>query len=196
MNRSVILFCSVLSVKFLLPRSKYFLFPCFIVMMSKTFQEPEEKKDKKKEKGHGKPRQGDRKLFIPLFREPSSVEKILGDAEREHGILFRPSSTSPPLEQPKTPSFVPTPHSAPPRASPRRPASPIEHSPRPASPRVASPRAPSPLVANHQKEISYRPEPTPRNHHALATKIQAAFRGYMVLKSYALLMQPGQNFHH
>lgn len=35
-------------------------------------------------------------------------------------------------------------------------------------------------LVHHHKEISYRPEPTLRNHHASATKIQAAYRGYTV----------------
>ncbi|PKI69809.1 protein IQ-DOMAIN 14 [Punica granatum] len=170
----------------------------------KPVNESEEKKDRKKNKGNAKLRQGERKSFIPLFREPSSIEKILGDAEREHNIIFRPPlvSTSPPVEQPKTPSFVPPPPPALPRepsprpASPRaassrepsqRVASPRAPSPRAASPRAASPKAPSPRVVNHQREFSYRPEPTLRNHHASATKIQAAYRGYMARRSFRAL---------
>ncbi|KAK4745105.1 hypothetical protein SAY87_011417 [Trapa incisa] len=132
----------------------------------KPTNEPEQQKVKKKNKGHGKLRQGERKPFIPLFREPSSIEKILGDAEREHGILFRP-----PFEPPRTPPFVRTPTSAPPQDS---------------SPRVASPRAPLRVVSHH-REIEYLPVPTLKNQHASATKIQAAFRGYMARRSFRAL---------
>ncbi|KAK4804735.1 hypothetical protein SAY86_004552 [Trapa natans] len=131
-------------------------------------------------KGHGRLRKGGRKPFIPLFREPSSIEKILGDAEREHGILFRPPSNSPP----RTPSFVPTPTSAPPRDSSPRPASPVELPPKPPSPRIVSP--PSRVVIHH-REISYRPDPSLRTQHTSATKIQAAFRGYMARRSFRAL---------
>lgn len=130
-----------------------------------------------KEKKKGKLKHGETNSFIPLFREPSSIEKIFGDFEREqHIISFRPPI---PDEQPKSPPSV-LPRVASPRApSPRAP-SPRAASPRAPSPRAPSPRAPSPRIVHHHKEISYRPEPTLRNHHACATKIQAAYRGYTV----------------
>lgn len=147
-------------------------------------QESDKKNTKeKKRKGRGKLRHGETNSFIPLFREPSSIEKILGDAEREHKLVFRPPT---PLEQPKTPPFV-VPRVASPRVpsqritSPRvaspRVASPRAASPRAASPRPASPRPASPRVSQPRRE---RPEPTLRYRHASATKIQAAYRGYMV----------------
>ncbi|XLU67967.1 hypothetical protein S245_027020, partial [Arachis hypogaea] len=81
-------------------------------------------KDKKK-KGLGKLRHGETNSFIPLFREPSSIEKIFRDFEREQQLLsVRPPM---PLEQPKPAPVVP---------------------PRAASPRAPSPRAPSPRVAS------------------------------------------------
>lgn len=128
-------------------------------------------KDKKK-KGLGKLRHGETNSFIPLFREPSSIEKIFGDFEREQQLLsVRPST---PVEQPKTLPF------APPRpASPRAP-SPRAASPRAPSPRATSPKAASSRIVHHHKEVGYRPEPTLRYQHASATKIQAAYRGYMV----------------
>ncbi|KAH7547602.1 protein IQ-DOMAIN 14 [Ziziphus jujuba] len=143
----------------------------------------------KKKKGLGNRRHGDTNSFIPLFREPSSIEKIFGDFEREQQRLsFRPPT---PPEQPRTPPFVP-PRAASPRASSPRVASPRAASPRAPSPRVASPRAASPRVASprivhHHKEISYRPEPTLRSHHASATKIQAAYRGYAARRSFRAL---------
>ncbi|KAK9288958.1 hypothetical protein L1049_017429 [Liquidambar formosana] len=149
---------------------------------------------KRRRRGLGKLRHGEATSFIPLFREPSSIEKILGDAEREHKIIFRPPTPSEqpnsplfvPSEQPNTPLFVP-PRAASPRAASPRAASPRAASPRVASPRVASPRVASPRVVHHHKEISYRPEPTVRNHHVSATRIQAAYRGYMARRSFRAL---------
>jgi hypothetical protein len=142
-----------------------------------TLQESDKRSAKeKKKKGRGKLRHGETTSFIPLFREPSSIEKILDEAEREHKLIFRPPT---PPEQPTTPPFVP-PRSASPRVASQRVTSPRAASPRAASPRVASPRAASPRNAQRHKEIYYRPEPTLRNHHASATKIQAAYRGYVV----------------
>ncbi|XP_021290771.1 protein IQ-DOMAIN 14 isoform X2 [Herrania umbratica] len=157
----------------------------------------------KKKKGLGKLRHGETNSFIPLFREPSSIEKILGDAEREHKLIFRPPT---PPEQPRTPPFVPraasprvpsqriasprvaSPRAASPRAtSPPRAASPRAASPPPPPPpRAASPRAPSPRAAP-PRVVRPRPEPTLRNHHASATKIQAAYRGYMARRSFRAL---------
>ncbi|KAL8139649.1 hypothetical protein V2J09_005670 [Rumex salicifolius] len=59
-----------------------------------------EKKDakEKKKKGIGKAKHGP--SFIPLFKQPSSIEEILGEAEREHHLIdYRPIS---PFEQPST----------------------------------------------------------------------------------------------
>lgn len=140
-------------------------------------QDSEKKTTKEKKKKGGNRRHGDTSSFIPLFREPSSIEKIFGDFEREQQrIALRPST---PAEQPKTPPSVP-PRVASPRAVSPKVASPRAPSPRVASPRAASPRVASPRIVHHHKEISYRPEPTLRNHHASATKIQAAYRGYAV----------------
>lgn len=149
----------------------------------------------KKRKGLGKLRHGETNSFIPLFREPSSIEKILGDAEREHKLIFRPPT---PPEQPRTPPFVPprvvspripsqritSPRGASPRVASPRVASPRAASPKAASPRAASPRAASPRIIHHRRE---RPEPTLRYRHACATKIQAAYRGYMARRSFRAL---------
>lgn len=142
-----------------------------------------------KEKKKGKLKHGETNSFIPLFREPSSIEKIFGDFEREqHIISFRPPI---PDEQPKSPpSVLPrvaSPRAPSPRAASPRAASPRAPSPRAPSPKAPSPRAPSPRIVHHHKEISYRPEPTLRNHHASATKIQAAYRGYTVSFYFVLL---------
>ncbi|XWS22149.1 hypothetical protein CRYUN_Cryun29cG0010200 [Craigia yunnanensis] len=137
----------------------------------------------KKKKGLGKLRHGETNSFIPLFRKPSSIEKILGEAEREHNLIFR--SPTPP-EQPRTPPFVPH-RAASPRVPSQRIALPRAASPRTASPpQAASPRAASPRAAP-PRILRPRPEPTLRNHHALATKIQAAYRGYMARRSFRAL---------
>lgn len=152
-------------------------------------QDSDNKGTKEKKKG-GKLKHGETNSFIPLFREPSSIEKIFGDFEREQQLLgLRPAT---PPERPKTPPYVP------PRVASPRPPSPRAPSPRPPSPRVASPKAASPRVTSpkaassrnvhHHKEVGYRPEPTLSQQHALATKIQAVYKGYMVSKlSYFLL---------
>ncbi|KAG5233342.1 calmodulin-binding family protein [Salix suchowensis] len=144
----------------------------------KLANESDKRSTKEKKKSRGKPRHGETTSFIPLFREPSSIEKILDEAEREHKLIFRPPT---PPEQPTTPPFVP------PRVASLRVASQRVSSPRAASPRVASPRAASPRNAQRHKEIYYRPEPTLRNHHASATKIQAAYRGYAARRSFRAL---------
>ncbi|KAJ7947449.1 Protein IQ-DOMAIN like [Quillaja saponaria] len=151
----------------------------------KQVNDAEKKSVKEKKKnGRGKLKNGETNSFIPLFREPSSIEKIFGDFEREQQLItFRPPTTP---EQPRTPPFLP-PRAASPRASSPRVTSPTAPSPRVASPRVASPRASSPRIVHHHKEVNRRPEPTLRNHHALATKIQSAYRGYMARRSFRAL---------
>ncbi|KAB5512738.1 hypothetical protein DKX38_029766 [Salix brachista] len=189
-------------------------------------------KDKKK-KGLGKLRHRDTTSFIPLFRAPSSIEKILDEAERENKLIFRPQT---PPEELTPPPFVP-PRAASPRVASQRVTSPRAASPRVASERVTSPRATSPRVASERvtspkaaservtsprassprvtspreaaprvtslraaspsniqrhKEIYHRPEPTLRNHHASATKIQAAYRGYVARRSFRALKGLGR----
>ncbi|CAL1404713.1 unnamed protein product [Linum trigynum] len=185
----------------------------------KLANEPDKKSSskEKKKKGIGKFRQGESSSsFIPLFREPSSIEKILDEAEREHKLTFRP--LTPPAEQPRTPTFVPPPSrlvsSSPrvpslrvnssPRAatSPRAPSPRAAASPRPPSPRAAaSPRPPSPKAAGpstsaratspknveRERQVYRRIEPTLRNQNACATKIQAAYRGYVARRSFRAL---------
>lgn len=142
-------------------------------------QGSEKKSSREKKKGQGILKHGETRSFIPLFREPSSIEKILGEVDQQQ-IQFRPST---PYEQPiAPPSFSARPVSprnasqriSSPRNASKRITSPRAGSPRVTSPRVTSPRAASPRVYRP------RPEPTLRNHHLSATKIQAAYRGYAV----------------
>ncbi|CAA3028560.1 IQ-DOMAIN 14 [Olea europaea subsp. europaea] len=153
---------------------------------------------KEKKKGKGILKHGETKSYIPLFREPSSIEQILGEADQ---LLIRHTTTS--SEQPITPTFVlGRPSSsgvASPRASSRKFHSPKVASPRfsslrpisprAVSPRVASPKSVSPKVTRVHEEISYayRPEPTPANQHLSAIKIQAAYRGYLERRSFRTL---------
>ncbi|KAG5063051.1 hypothetical protein AAZX31_02G132100 [Glycine max] len=144
---------------------------------------------KEKKKSLGKLKHGETNSFIPLFREPSSIEKIFGDFEREQQLLgLRPAT---PPERPKTPPYVPprapSPRPPSPRAPSPRPPSPRAASPRVASPRVTSPKAASSRIAHHHKEVGYRPEPTLRQQHATATKIQSVYRGYMARRSFRAL---------
>ncbi|CAN0923067.1 Protein IQ-DOMAIN 13 [Linum grandiflorum] len=164
----------------------------------KVANESEKKSTKeKKKKGIGKFRQGESSSFIPLFREPSSIEKILDEVEREHKLAFRPPTPLP--DQPRTPTFVPPSRiSASPRVPSLRVGSPRPAaSPRAASPRAASPREPVPSTSSRatpsnnnverQRQHFYRPEPTARNQNASATKIQAAYRGYVARRSFRAL---------
>ncbi|KVI00341.1 protein of unknown function DUF4005 [Cynara cardunculus var. scolymus] len=131
-----------------------------------------EKKSPHEKKGRGKLKHGESRSFIPLFREPSSIEKILGEVDQQLLFIGHPTA----VEQPPPPPFS------------GRPASPMVTSHQAASPRVSSPREPSPRsspprVVHQRTEISYRPEPTLRHHHLSATIIQAAYRGYMAARS-------------
>ncbi|KAL4341024.1 hypothetical protein GQ457_08G013030 [Hibiscus cannabinus] len=143
---------------------------------------------------------------LSVLQSSPSIEKILGEAEREHNLIFRPPT---PPEQPRTPPFVPhrpasprvpsprvaSPRVASPRAastksasSPRAasPSPPRPPPPRTASPRVASPRGASPKAAP-PRIVRPRPEPTLRNQHASANQIQAAYRGYKAMRSFRAL---------
>ncbi|XP_021845525.2 protein IQ-DOMAIN 14 [Spinacia oleracea] len=198
----------------------------------------------KKKKGGGKLKHGDGHSFLPFVREPSSIEKILGEVEREHRITNYDPPTPP--EQPKaepphvtpppvrtasppvrtaippvrtasppvrtdTPPRAPTPpkaaspsRDAVPRTPPSRDAVPRTppsrdaiqptplREPTPPARRVASPpRVKTPVNAAAPAKVpssrfvqQRRPEPTLREQHACATRIQAAYRGYMARRSF------------
>lgn len=142
----------------------------------------EKKNAKEKKKSRGMLKNGENKSFIPIFREPSSIEKILGEVDQQK--LFVRSDAVVSSELPlglTSPRRV----TSPTLPSPRTVASPRAVSPKVAAPpplRVPSPRAASPAITQSRREVNYvfRPEPTLRNQHLSATKIQAAYRGYMV----------------
>ncbi|KAL3621640.1 IQ-domain [Castilleja foliolosa] len=144
-------------------------------------------KEKKKGRGESKSKS---KSLIPLFREPSSIEQILGEADQ---LLVGPPTTNTSFsERPKTPPSLPLPLPARP-ISPRV-ASPNVDSPSPAVPATPPSRAanskadatPTPKVKESRKETKFiqRPEPTLRNQNVSCTKIQAAYRGYLARRSF------------
>lgn len=181
-----------------------------------------EKKNSKERKGRVL-KDGESKSFIPLFREQSSIEKILGEADEQRLLIplssehprfsygrpvspriISPRATSPRdyynragslrYSLPKITSLraaslrVTSPRAASQRVTTPQAASPRVTSPGDASPKITSPRAASPRAASsksnrHRKEVNYvhRPEPTLQVLHVSATRIQAAFRGYMVI---------------
>ncbi|MFS7988809.1 putative IQ motif, EF-hand binding protein [Helianthus anomalus] len=134
-----------------------------------------ERRSAHERKGQGRLKHGEsRSSFIPLFREPSSIEKILEEVDQQ--LLFISNPT--PVEQPTTtqPLFS------------GRPASPARISSyRADSPRAVSPISSPPRVIQRRAETSYRKEPTLRHHHRSATIIQAAYRGYMARRSFRAL---------
>ncbi|XP_055820029.1 protein IQ-DOMAIN 14-like [Solanum dulcamara] len=158
-----------------------------------------EKKGAKEKKSRGKLKHAETKSFIPLFREPSSIEKILGEADELK--LLSPRFTLPAgAVSPRVSSYrfttpsATSPRIASPKASSRRLTSPKAPShrvtsPRAISPRVHPPRVSSPNVSRNRKENSYayRPEPTLTTLNLSATKIQAAYRGYMARRSFRAL---------
>ncbi|PSS34834.1 Protein IQ-DOMAIN like [Actinidia chinensis var. chinensis] len=143
---------------------------------------PKNKSTKEKKKGQGILSHGETKSFIPLFRGPSSIEKILGEADQQK-LLIRPHT---PLEEPKTPPLL-LPRAASSKVTSPRVTSPRAASPKVTSPRVTSPRAVSSRAVNQNEEFRYRPEPTLSYRNISATKIQAAYRGYMARRSFRSL---------
>ncbi|KAL0432884.1 UNVERIFIED_CONTAM: protein IQ-DOMAIN 14 [Sesamum latifolium] len=159
----------------------------------------DKKSSKEKKKGRGILRHGETKSFIPLFKEPSSIEKILGEADQ---LLIRPP---PALDEPRNPpallgsfsksffskgcvsesSFSKGRFS---KSCFSRVSSP-EARPKAFTAGAASSKAAVPKAAQRRKEVSYvqRPEPTLRNQQLSATKIQAAYRGYMARRSFRAL---------
>lgn len=136
-----------------------------------------EKKTSNEKKGRGRLKHGENRSFIPLFREPSSIEKILGEVDQQLLFIGHPT----PIDQPTTPQPIFSGRPTSPRVTARAP------SPRVPSPRAVSPRSSPPRVVHRRSETSYRPEPTLRHHHLSATVIQAAYRGYMARRSFRAL---------
>ncbi|CAA0838672.1 IQ-domain 13 [Striga hermonthica] len=165
-----------------------------------------DKDSKEKKKGKGFFRAEKSKSLIPLFREPSSIEKILGEADQ---LLIRPTitntltttrnintnttgtntantnaSSSTPHVLPVLPKFLSPKAASPPPPPPPPPlkASTSEVPSSSSFPKASVPKA----TTKNIKEIRNvpRPEPTLRDQHISAMKIQAAFRGYMARRSF------------
>ncbi|KAL1200389.1 Protein IQ-DOMAIN 13 [Cardamine amara subsp. amara] len=163
-------------------------------------QEPERKSEtkEKKNKGFGKKlRDGETNSFLPIFRQPSSIEKILCEAEREHNLVFRPpsptdrakassASVPSPVIRPTSPKVPSQRYVSSPKTISPRVVSSGAPSPKPPPPKLPSPRAVSPQIVQ-RREFVYRPEPTLLVKYAAVTKIQAAFRGYMARRSFRAL---------
>ncbi|GER34160.1 IQ domain-containing protein [Striga asiatica] len=170
-------------------------------------QGSDKKDSKEKKKAKGIFRSEKSKSLIPLFREPSSIEKILGEADQ---LLIRPTITNTLTTTKNTNTNTTVTNientntsSSTPPVLPARSVSPKVLSPKAASP----PPLPPPLKAltsevpsssssskasvpkvttKNRKEVRNvpRPEPTSRDQHISAMKIQAAFRGYMARRSF------------
>lgn len=160
--------------------SQLHLFVPSLLMHSQIIQfyNLQESLEKKKQKGKTEPQ----RRIIPIFRQPSSIEKILADVEREqHKVLNRPMPSEKYLQ--KTNVHLRTSSSrhgslrigSPRAASPR-----VTSSNRNISPRVSFQKGSSSKTVRDKPSNRYRPEPTLAYRHVLATRIQSVYRGYMV----------------
>lgn len=133
----------------------------------------------KKKAGKGILQHGETKSFIPRFRETSSIEKILGEADQ---LLVRLPGSPAETKFPRAASPPPTSYRAtsPNNVASQRISSARFNSPRAPSPRPALPPALTPEASRWEVRYVQRPETTVRNQHRSATIIQAAFRGYLV----------------
>ncbi|XP_010242710.1 PREDICTED: protein IQ-DOMAIN 14-like [Nelumbo nucifera] len=166
---------------------------------------PEKRTVKEKKKwGLGKLRHGDGNSFIPLYREPSSIEKILGDVEREQQKVHQMSSDQQQKFQPSIPSIHPISAdpqqkvhvsipSLPPiavdqqqKAQTSTPFSQSKSTDQQQKVPPSTATMPS-RVVNQHKEIQYNATHPPKNINTSAIKIQTAYRGYMARRSYRAL---------
>uniref|UniRef100_A0A7N0TF52 DUF4005 domain-containing protein n=1 Tax=Kalanchoe fedtschenkoi TaxID=63787 RepID=A0A7N0TF52_KALFE len=116
--------------------------------------------------------------YIPPFWQPSSIEKILGEFEREHHKVEQPPQKSyVPSGATATSLKIGTPRAASAKASSSR-----------INPRsISLPKASSQPIFHSKAGTRYRAEPTLAYRHASATRIQAAYRGYMARRSFRAL---------
>ncbi|OVA05145.1 IQ motif [Macleaya cordata] len=132
----------------------------------KVVNELDKKNPKKKKWGLGKLRHGETNSFIPLHREPSSIEKILGDAEMEQQKALPAVS---PLDQRRTPSM---------------PSFVVHHY---EQINQNNNNTSSSSNSNNNNNSHINRLPTSENHHIAAIKIQSIYRGYMARRSFRAL---------
>lgn len=141
----------------------------------------------KKKWGFGKSKHGDVNSFIPLYREPSSIEKILGDAEMEQQQQRTTHQLAPEKIEidkkdntqyvsPKKIETQKEQHHRVHQVPPKKVDSGREGQYREKQNRVLH-------QVSSEKVQMYKPRPriTPTHAHISATKIQAAYRGYLVI---------------
>ncbi|KAK9141162.1 hypothetical protein Scep_010843 [Stephania cephalantha] len=144
-------------------------------------QVSEDKRGTKKKKwGLAKLRHGESN-FIPLYREPSSIEKILGDAEREQQKAYQPLDSDP-YRSFSMPATVNRQKEI---VAPSMPHSSFNQQ----SEVVRNVNQQRDVVRNVQqlREVIRSPRPPLRNHHDAAVKIQTYYRGYMARRSFRAL---------
>ncbi|XP_051116912.1 protein IQ-DOMAIN 14-like [Andrographis paniculata] len=131
---------------------------------------------KERKKGKGILSHGEARSFIPLFREPSSVEKILGEADH---LLIKPPTTTY-FHQSKNANFLK--------------ADKVSSSRIDSFPSISAPRGGTSSwlnkVTQRQREANHLQmfDPIVRNRKALAAiKIQAALRGYLARRNFRAL---------
>ncbi|XP_057781363.1 protein IQ-DOMAIN 14-like [Salvia miltiorrhiza] len=148
----------------------------------------DKRSSKEKKASKGILHHGEAKSFLPRFKEPSSIEKILGEADQ---LLVRPPPASsaetrvPPasLWRPASPTTAPYGATSPNAASQR------VSSTRFTSLRTTLPPALTPEANQSRWEVRYvqRPEMSMRNQHRSATMIQSTFRGYLARRNFRAL---------
>nr|CAD1838962.1 unnamed protein product [Ananas comosus var. bracteatus] len=147
----------------------------------------------KKKWGFGKSKHGDVNSFIPLYREPSSIEKILGDAEMEQQQQRTTHQLAPEKIEidkkdntqyvsPKKIETQKEQHHRVHQVPPKKVDSGRERQYRERQNRVLH-------QVSSEKVQMYKPRPriTPTHAHISATKIQAAYRGYLARRNYRAL---------
>ncbi|KAK1265977.1 Protein IQ-DOMAIN 14 [Acorus gramineus] len=158
----------------------------------KVINSPEKKNVKHKRRwGLGRPNHGESRTRIPLKREPSSIEKILGDAERLQ-IPFQQSREAVQRPQLHKTTELPLPN----ERQVQRPQLPVlQHvsnankSSLPVPPQKEVQRQhvpPQPRIRN-RKTLENKPLAVRNQFEIATTKIQAAYRGYMARRNYRAL---------
>ncbi|XP_076944623.1 protein IQ-DOMAIN 13-like [Bidens hawaiensis] len=147
---------------------------------------------KKSRKGRGRLKRGS---FFPFFREPSSIEEILGEIDQHNAYVpttqSQPQPPPPPPPSPPPQTQTQSQSQSPPQQPPPQPRSQPQPPKAQAQPSSSSsrrhvsppPPPPPPKRLTSPPKVSHTPEPTLQQHHLSATRIQAVYRGYTARKS-------------